>query len=114
MSSDPAHGVGIFIVDFATEYPLAPRAILGRRDHFVHRLEAARTQQGKIHKRGRAKPHRFEDPILAVAVEAAAGTTLEASPVQSHWYLGGTSTLRALRPCSGCTTRRVGSRAARW
>lgn len=31
---------------------------------------------------------------FALAVEAAAGTTFETSPVQSHWYLGGTSTLR--------------------
>jgi hypothetical protein len=31
---------------------------------------------------------------LALAVEGAAGTTFETSPVQSHWYLGGTSTLR--------------------
>jgi len=31
---------------------------------------------------------------LAFAFEAAAGTTLDTSPVQSHWYLGGTSTLR--------------------
>ena len=31
---------------------------------------------------------------LALAFEGAAGTTLETSPVQSHWYLGGTSTLR--------------------
>lgn len=31
---------------------------------------------------------------LALALEGAAGTTVETSPVQSHWYLGGTPTLR--------------------
>jgi hypothetical protein len=31
---------------------------------------------------------------VALALEGAAGTTVESSPVQSYWYLGGTSTLR--------------------
>jgi len=31
---------------------------------------------------------------LAFAFEGAAGTTFDTSPVQSYWYLGGTSTLR--------------------
>src|ERR1041385_5944938 len=74
---DAAHRVGVVVVHLAADDALAPRAVLGRRDHLVDRLEPPRAQLREIDERRRAQPDRLEDLVVAVAVERPAGDLLD-------------------------------------
>src|SRR5581483_5567507 len=77
VSSDAAHRVRVVVVHFAADDALAPRTVLGGRDHFLNRLEAPRPQLRKIDERGRAQPDGSVNFIETIAVERPAGDFLD-------------------------------------
>src|ERR1700730_7542298 len=77
VSRHAAHRVGVFIIHFADQQPLAERAERGRREHLGHRLEPARAHQRDIDEVGRADAERTEDAVAAKAVERYAGNPFD-------------------------------------
>jgi len=68
MSRNPPDGIGVIIVDLATENFFTPRTVLGGGDDLFSRLKSSSSQLRQVNEGRTREAQRPEYPILAEAV----------------------------------------------